>query len=140
MTTHQLPLVGAHFRQGGKTILEHLPAGCRLTLAREADNPYDGNALRVMLDCHEIPVSQWDELELKLQAYGLTMEALLAEPYHLGYIAANPPKRRSSEGLQFNSWLTPIWDSLDEVGQLALLPRLAFHPADNEPVVEVDYE
>lgn len=45
-----LPIVGARFRPPAQEVLDNLPAGAKLLLRRQPDNPYDGNAVQVMLN------------------------------------------------------------------------------------------
>jgi hypothetical protein len=90
------PLVGAHFRPPAKAILAALPAATPLILEREHNNPYDPNAVKVLVEPKHIPESQYDDLTMVAQGYGFTAEEICAEPkWHLGYIAAKPPKGRS---------------------------------------------
>lgn len=85
------PLVGAHFRPPAKAVLRSLPAGTRLRLEPEPDNPYDAKAIRVLVDlAGQLPFGCYDLLESCLEGTGFTRQDLLApgqEPLHLGYVA-----------------------------------------------------
>jgi len=90
------PLVGAHFRPPAKALLAVLRNGTPLTLEREPDNAYDPQAVKVLVESVHIPSSQLDELDALVQGFGVSVEEVLAQPiWHLGYIAAKPPKGRS---------------------------------------------
>lgn len=80
-------LVGDHFRPPAKLVLAHLPAGAKLGLEPEDNNPYDDEAVRVMLDPGQIPESQFPALEEGLPEMGCTLEQLMSGgPLHLGYV------------------------------------------------------
>ena len=83
-------LVGDHFRPPAKLLLAHLPSGCELGLEPEDSNPYDEEAVRVMLDPRLIPDSQYPALEDEtsgLPTMGFTLEQVMSTgPMQLGYI------------------------------------------------------
>lgn len=81
-------LVGMHFRPPAKTILAHLPSGCKLGLQPEPENQYDENALQVLIDPADIPESQHGVLAEELPLQGSDLQQVLsAGPIHLGYVA-----------------------------------------------------
>jgi hypothetical protein len=88
------PIVGAHFVPPAKILLEHLPSGASLLLEPEPDNPYDENAMLVMVEPSALPESQYAELELKLPGMGHTLEELLlgGKNLVLGHVAASGGK------------------------------------------------
>ena len=88
------PIVGSHFAPPAKILLEHLPAGASLLLEPEPDNPYDENALLVLVDPAALPESQYPELELKLPGMGHSLEELLSSGKNLvlGHVAASGGK------------------------------------------------
>lgn len=80
---HQLPIVGARFRPPAEDVLNLLPAGTALLLRRQPENPYDENAIQVLL--------VWqDEGELEATVLQCAEEASAqidnTVPLHLGYI------------------------------------------------------
>ena len=78
-------IVGAYHRPPALLILQHLPTGQLLSLEAEPDNPYDRNALKVMLASSDLP--QDTDFSDRLSSYGHDLETLqTAGPIHLGYI------------------------------------------------------
>jgi hypothetical protein len=89
MSKHTLPLVGAHFRPPAKAILQILPGGAPLILRCEPTNPYDPNAVQVLVESKSIPEDTHEDLGMHAQGYGFDLEAILAaEEWHLGYVKA----------------------------------------------------
>ena len=81
------PTVGAHFRPPAKAILATLPAGHPLILRAEPLNPYDPNAIMVLLRSDTIPVELHADLSLQAADFGYSIDEILAEhEWHLGYI------------------------------------------------------
>lgn len=80
------PIVGMHFRPPAKLILEYLPSGTPLMLVREPDNPYDENAVKVMLLPEHLPSDA--DFQESLASFGHDYEVLCSgPPIHLAYIA-----------------------------------------------------
>jgi hypothetical protein len=77
MTT--LAIVGARFRPPAQAVLENLSSGTKLLLKRQPDNPYDSNAVQVMLPLDE---NHGDTVSGLLLASDIPFE----EPLHLGFI------------------------------------------------------
>lgn len=76
-----LAIVGARFRPPAKEILDNLSSGTKLLLRRQPDNPYDANAVQVLLPLG----NEWDygdTIDLLLQGAECTTD----EPLHLGFI------------------------------------------------------
>ncbi len=87
MTQHILPIVGAHFRPPAKSILSVLPSNAPLLLRPEPDNPFDANAVQVLVASATIPSRVHEDLRASAEPYGYSLESILAEPrWHLGYI------------------------------------------------------
>lgn len=72
-------IVGARFRPPAQQILEILPAGTKLLLVRQPDNPYDAKAVAVMWD--------WHEDEATISPFNDPSDPLSC-PIHLGFIPA----------------------------------------------------
>lgn len=80
-------LVGEHFRPPAKLILAHLSSGCQLILEPEDGNPYDEEAVKVLIECKHIPESQYQALDEELPAMGFTLEQVMSGgTCWLGYI------------------------------------------------------
>lgn len=78
-------ILGAHFRPPAKLIFQYLPSDQSLVLEPEPENPYDANAIKVMLQSSNLPTDS--EFIDNLQSYGHDLEALQANALiHLGYI------------------------------------------------------
>ena len=89
MTSHLVPLVGAHYRPPAKALLAHLPTGAKLMLRPEPNNPYDSSAIAVLIDPEQVPSSQHRKLENDALSYGFDLEEILSrDEWHLGYVKA----------------------------------------------------
>lgn len=76
-----LPIVGARFRPPADEILRLLPSGIPLMLRPQPDNPYDANAIAVLLPLEDARLEVPRNLIL---ASGGEIEG----PFHLGFIPA----------------------------------------------------
>lgn len=87
MSENQWPIVGMFYRPPAKALLEILPQGTALTLRPEPTNPYDSNAVMVILRSADIPEKAHEVLRGTLPNYGHTIEDVLAQSeWHLGYV------------------------------------------------------
>lgn len=88
------PIVGAHFRPPAKGILAALAASTPLILIPEPGNPYDPNAIQVIVDLQQNDDQDWDLIERECSAFGFTIDQLRSQGrWHLGYVPReNPPK------------------------------------------------
>lgn len=90
---YRLPLVGGRFRPPAIAIINSLPVGCPVWLLPEPLNPYDQNAIAVMLFSSDIPKTSYPLLEDLAPGYGHSLEEILATTeWHLGYIAKDHAK------------------------------------------------
>lgn len=86
--TFTAPLVGDYYRPPAKAIIQSIPTNTSLILRREPDNPYDENAVKVIILTENIPQSSHETLESLAGPYGFSLEEILAEEeWHLGYIS-----------------------------------------------------
>lgn len=86
-------LVGSHFNPPAKTLLAHLPARCPLTLEPDPENPYDPEAIKVMLSPEAVPESQYEALAAALPLQGCTIEQLMSGGLvQLGHVARSGGK------------------------------------------------
>lgn len=94
-------LVGMHFRPPAKQVLECLPSGAELVLSPEPENPYDPDALRVLVWPSAIPAELHSMLDERLQGTGTDIAEFLAmdEPFWLGYVAASGGKPLAKAGM-----------------------------------------
>lgn len=122
------PLVGMHFRPPAKLVLAALPAGAKLVLVPEPENPYDHKAIKVLVAPGEIPVSQHETLALALPATGFDLfEVLAMEQVFLGYVADSEGKLCQTRGFNGNAeiaaavgvegWPAPAVLAFDPSGQ-----------------------
>lgn len=75
-----LSIVGARFRPPAENVLRNLPSGADLILRRQPDNPYDQNAVQVMLP-------DWEELDdIKSLVENEHGPGFDPSPLHLGFI------------------------------------------------------
>lgn len=77
-------IVGSRFRPPAEDVLAQLPAGTKLFLRRQPDNPYDSKAVSVMLN--------WEDDDDLRRIIVVACEEISASipdgPLHLGYIPA----------------------------------------------------
>lgn len=83
-------IVGMHFRPPAKAVMAHLPAGASLLLVREPENPYDPNAIKVLVGTDAIPATQAESFAEACATMGREPEDFYDHdgPFHLGYIQA----------------------------------------------------
>lgn len=121
-------LVGDHFRPPAKLILANLPAGAKLLLRLEDDNPYDEEAVRVLVETKSIPESRYSQLDQDLPSMGFTLEQVLSGgEVWLGYIPKSGGKplltaQRAEPGLVGNhefreGMLSDSWSASLAFGQ-----------------------
>lgn len=91
-TQLQFPIVGAFFRPPAQAVLDVLPIGAELWLEAEPLNPYDENAVKVLID-FDVEMNLPDDspakiaLAERLPNYGYSYDELLeAGRLHLGYL------------------------------------------------------
>jgi hypothetical protein len=119
MTSHLVPLVGAHFRPPAKALLAHLPTGAQLMLRPEPDNQFDSNAVAVLVNPAQVPKSQHRELENDALSYGFDLEEILSRAeWHLGYVKATKA-----------SWLQSKIIGDDDCPAIDYPAMLAFDPS-----------
>lgn len=85
-------LAGAYFRPPAKSIIANCPAGTELKLERDEFNPYDEMAIAVYIEGSVIPASRHETLESELEGIGFTLEEVVSQSHHVGFIAASGGK------------------------------------------------
>lgn len=94
-----VPLVGAHHHPPAKWVLQVLPAGTKLYLQAEPENPYDENAIAVLVSGESIPESMVGILAGALEGTGFTVEDVAGmEEIMLGYVAKSGGKFCPGDG------------------------------------------
>ena len=118
------PIVGAYYRPPASTILAHLPLGTILHLDPEPDNPYDPNAIKVILaEFASFIDGASEQLDNDLLNSGWSLEQLAELPeLHLGYI----PRTHNAQLLDLMK-SGPDWSAT-----YTTLP-------DGKPAVRVDF-
>lgn len=114
-----LPIVGARFRPPAEDVLRNLPSGADLILRRQPDNPYDANAVQVMLPDGDIANEMAALFEFE-------------PPLHLGFI---PRTEAASIGPQMDE------RQIEEIkGLLTFSPQgaplVSFHWEESETVAD----
>jgi hypothetical protein len=79
-------------RPPAKEILSVLPLDFPLILIPEPDNEYDSNAVKVLVDMTEFPISRFPLLEQVLPVPYTGHELTSVGKIHLGYLAASGKK------------------------------------------------
>lgn len=132
-----VPLVGMRYRPPAAAILSVLPAGAALHLRPEPSNPFDANAIQVLVATMEIPEGQREGLALAAAPFGFTIEEILAaDEWHLGYVkrecaAESAARWRAEPNIYCNIYL-----QLEENPEDYIPGRLIFDPA-GRPLVEI---
>ena len=95
------PIRGAQFRPPASGLLSVLGSGSALLVRREPDNPYDPNALQVLVRCEELEKLPEEQLQAAVEGFGFSSAEVLGEElidrgrvraerpvteWHLGYI------------------------------------------------------
>src|SRR5271156_4076216 len=91
------PIVGAKFRPPAAGLLSVLGSGSALLVRREPDNPYDPNALQVLVRCEELEKLPCEQLQAAVEGFGFSSAEVLGEEaipgeeqavseWHLGYV------------------------------------------------------
>jgi HIRAN domain len=89
-------IVGARYRPPAAGLLGILPSGAALEVRREPENPYDPNALQVLVHCNALATLSEEQLQAAVEGFGFSAaEVALHEPpeWHLGYV----PRSEASE-------------------------------------------
>jgi len=127
-------LVGMHFRPPAVALVKNCHAGIPLFLQPEPENPYDSNAIRVMLDGADLRGTQ--ELERDLLSQGFEMEEVMRNDslWQLGYLAKTGGKPLAGKPWAGNVEVT------QHLGPDVLpVCEMAFGPA-GEPLVVIRFE
>ncbi len=81
MPSQTFLIVGARFRPPAEDVLNNLPVGQPLILRRQPDNPYDENAIAVLVTVRETP----DAVRGIINEH-FDEESSIPEDLHLGFI------------------------------------------------------
>ncbi len=103
MTTYKI--VGAHYRPPAKALIAGISQGTILTLRAEPTNPFDENAIQVLLKRENINESDHENLNSELSGFGKDIDDILSQPeWHLGYIPREIAKvLRESQIINLNT-------------------------------------
>lgn len=92
-TSESFPIVGSHYRPPAKGLLQGLPSGTELWLEPEPDNPFDGNAVKVLISgstvgqAAELSEAIKQKLENELSFFGYDLADVVSrEEIQLGYV------------------------------------------------------
>jgi len=105
-------LVGAHFRPPAKALLAVLPAGHPLFLRPEPDNPYDANAVQVLLATSTLPSDEafLDNLASELAGQGFSLDDINVQgEWHLGFLP-----RAAKGNPQLEQWNIQVQQAIHE--------------------------
>jgi hypothetical protein len=118
------PIVGMHFRPPASLLLANCPLGTPLQLRFQPDNPYDPGAIQVLLDSRRSALVRDDDLDRLLGNKGTSWEEVMEQPegflFHVGFLAANPPKGFAMQGYQLNK---AIGEALSQDGGPYMKPH-----------------
>ena len=100
----KLLLVGTHFAKPGRALLEYLPNGSEVQLVREPENPYDANAILVLVGVDQLLIEDKESLEAELEAFGFTLAEVMGQTNwpigHVGASGGKPLERALRAGLE----------------------------------------
>jgi hypothetical protein len=138
MSILTVPLVGIHFYPPAKQIIANVPAGTKLRLLPEPDNPYDSKAIKVMLTPADIPDFVHETLNLALDGTGVDiMDLIQGGTLQLGHVADSEGKICAKLGVPGNGDVhiavgpDAVWEEIDAKLGFAL---------DGSPTVKVSYQ
>jgi hypothetical protein len=80
-------IVGMHFRPPAKGLIKGIETDQTLYLRAEPANPFDPNAIQVILKTKDIPESSYENITNEVSGFGKDISDILSQPdWHLGYI------------------------------------------------------
>ena len=132
------PIVGAHFHPPAKLILQILPLNQSLILDPEPDNPYDPDAIKVMVKptSIKIPEAQAEKIADELISYGSNWEDVMEKDLlHIGYIPKSGAKTARVDGQASPGNI----EFLDAMSQPNWKASLTFS-AMGQPFVRLSYQ
>lgn len=106
------PIVGWHFVPPAETLLRHLPVGLPLILEPDPGNPYDAEAIKVMVSSaalRGLPTPIQEALSADLPNQGATWETLIMDGealWPLGHVARSGGAPLAKAQLWGGSWGT----------------------------------
>lgn len=131
------PLVGTHFHPPADLLLKHLPAGTPLTLDPDPTNPYDENAVRVLVSPTALVEPIDPELTDELPNYGTDIDEVLAlDSIFLGHIGATGGKPLAKLQARYPE----LRGNVEVLAALAGSPEVSASltfAAGGEPIVQV---
>ena len=93
-------IVGAHFRPPAKAILAGITQGTKLFLRAEPTNPFDPNAIQVLLNPKNLNPDDEQNLNSELSGFGKDYSDLFTQSdWHLGYIRKEIAKVLRESGI-----------------------------------------
>ena len=97
MTIKYALLVGTYFNKPAGTLLKCLPDGARVELIGDPDNPYDADAIKVVLEAPHLALRlarlESSEIQEELLGQGWNLEDVLAQSaIMLGHVGASGGK------------------------------------------------
>jgi len=96
------PIVGARFRPPAQALTNGLPQETPVILRAEPTNPYDINAIQVLLQSSSLIDLEEDQINIlneELSSSGKTVEDITdMEEWHLGYIPREMAKKLRESG------------------------------------------
>lgn len=129
-----LPIVGARFRPPAQEVLDSLPAGAKLLLRRQPDNPYDRNAVQVLWpNTENIEVGRWFGYGEANETGIATVNAEL--PLHLGFI---PREVAAKLAPVMDTWLEREWEDDCSDDTVAEWPATLTFSTSGEPCVSFE--
>lgn len=126
------PIVGARYHPPAQAVLDNLPAGTKLLLRRQPDNPYDGNAVQVLLP--EVLSTQSDLIKI-LVDNGLDSNFL---PLHLGFIPRESAAKLAPMMDQWNNKMSAEYGFGDVAYEPCEWPATLTFAAHGGPMVTFD--
>lgn len=131
-------LVGVHFHPPGKLLLDFLPGEAELVLEPEPENPYDSNAIKVLVRTSQIPEDHYLAMEEIFPSAGTTLEQFLSEELfclgHVGASTGKPLLKARTSWPELAASLTGNTEFLEAMKSPAHSAKLGFAPT-GDPLV-----
>lgn len=136
------PIAGAFHRPPAKTVIENLPAGTSVILSPEPENPYDGFAIKVLVDLAKLDNNDTIvAMQSALDACGADSVECFTQPIQLGYLAATegkPLARTAEAWISYGMIAYGNQKAVEALLDSSHLATLAFGP-DGHPAVRLTY-
>ena len=132
-------LVGVHFHPPAKQLLDFIPGEAALLLEPEPENPYDPQAIKVLLPVKEIPEENFDAVKEILPSCGVDPEEFFEQENivmgHVGASSGKPLLKARANWPELAQSLTGNAEFLEAMKDPGHSAKLGFAPTGDPLVI-----